>query len=302
MDHNLKFGREALVASVSFCILLALASDPTVALIVLWLVPFPIIVFQAIGQKYVSIGLACVIAVFLFLLGFGLTAVLCAFGIYFIGWVMGESIRNADSPYMPLITGSLVIIMLILVLLALVYMSGFDILSAIMQEIDLGMKGEQSIFGMDARSAAQLAADFKQSVHMMFPAILCIMAFLIAAVNLLLARVAVQSKTMVLRPLLLTWRLPSSAITIYVVSLVIVLFGWGKDQGLWWQMANNILLLTGFFLGIQGIAFLWRLVQGFAGRKILLILLFVLAGVQIVGSVYVLLGLFDAINYSRRAQ
>lgn len=302
MDHNAKFGREAVLASVSFIVLLLMAMNPQSAWLAVWLLPVPIIVFHVIGQRRMSVGLACVIAVFLFILGLGITSLLCALGAYFIGWVMGESIRNSDSPYLPLITGTLVVVMLILVLLALVHWSGYDIYTLLSQETNVWLKQEQLMFGLDAAAAGQMATEIGQWIHLMIPSILCTLAFLVATLNLLLARAMVGAKKLAMKPILLSWRLPNSVILVYVLSLTMVLFGWGKDLPVWWQMANNLAFIAGLFIGIQGIAVVWRRLQNTRIRYLVLVLMILAASVKLIGSIYILIGLFDSMNRVKRAR
>jgi Predicted membrane protein (DUF2232) len=302
MDQNIKFGRESLLASASFFILLAMSMDLHFSWLALWLLPFPIIVFQVIQQRWMSVGLACVIAVFLILTGLGIASLFCALGVYFMAWVMGESIRNSDSPFMPLITGTLVVVMMILVLLALVHWSGIDVFSLIAKQTDVLMKQQQGMFRIDAATASRLTTEMSQWIHLMIPSIICSMAFLIATVNLLLARALVTAKKFDLKPILLSWRLPNSVILAYVLSLTVVLFGWGNDSPTWWQMANNIVFLAGLFIGIQGLAHVWRRVQTVRARYFILFLMVVLASIKIVGSIYILIGLYDSMNSVRRAR
>lgn len=302
MDQNMKFGREALLASVSFLVLLALAMTPETAWLAVWLLPFPMIVFHVIGQKWVSVGLACILAIFLFLLGLGIASVFCALGAYFIGWVMGESIRNSDSPYMPLVTGTLVVIMLVLVLLALVHWSGYDVFTVLSHQTDVWLKQEQTMFGMDAKAAGDIATSVNAWIRLMFPSVLCTLSFFVATLNLILSRFMFHNSHLKQKPVLLTWRLPNSVVLAYVLSLTVVLFGWGKDTGTWWQMANNVAFMAGLFIGIQGIAFVWRSLQSTRIRYLVLFLMIVAASVKFIGSIYILIGLFDSMNRVRRAR
>lgn len=289
-------GREGAAAGLAFLILAALSALPQFSLLVVWLLPMPLIVFTVLRMRFVPPILAAVAGACLLAVGFGWSALLFALGIYFLGWVMGESIMKSDSPYAPLITGTLVLLMLELVLLALIRWSGTDIFAALTNQITLSLQQDQKLLGLSQLSTPDMITTAVQWVRMMMPGLLTIFAFLLATLNLLLARLLLGQKAGPRKPLLSTWRLPNSVVTVYVLALTFGLFGGLKSQPVFWQMINNVMFLAGFLIGIQGVAFIWRRIKERRGGYVWLVLLLLAASIQLVGDIYILIGLFDSVR------
>lgn len=300
MNHSSWFGREATAAGLVFIVLAALTVLPQFALIAVWLLPMPLIVFTVLKARIVTPFLALAAGGSLLAVGFGWSALLFALGIYFIGWVMGESIASSESPYMPLITGTLVLVMLELVLLALVRFSGTDIYSALTSQINQSLQQDAALFKVNQASLPAIVKSAVDWVRMMIPGLLVVFAFLWAAVNLLLARLILGEKAGPRKPLLSTWRLPNSIVVVYVIALIFAMFGGFKNYSVFAQLVNNTMFLAGFFIGIQGLAFIWRKIGQRKTRYVWLVLLLIASTFRIVGDLFVLIGLFDSVRTTRR--
>ena len=303
MNQENRYGREALVAGVVFVILAAISVIPLFTLWVVWLMPIPLIVFTVLNKPKIPPLLAVLSAGCLLLSGFGWSAFMFGLGIYFMGWVVGESLRKAESPYSPIIVGTLVMVMLEMVLLALIRFSGVDIFSSLSQQISAALTRDHTqtqLLHLDAQQVQQLAADTTAWIRMMMPSLIVVFAFLFSALNFLLSRSILTGEQAVRQPLLSTWRLPNSVVGVYVLALTFLMFGLLKDQPFWWQTVQNVVFLAGFFLGIQGIAYLWRKLRQSPGRYVWLTLLILGSSLRIVGDVYILLGLIDSANRVRR--
>lgn len=300
MNRTSWLGREATAAGLVFLVLTALTVLPQTAFLAVWLLPMPLIVFTVLKSRFAPVVLAMVAGMALLAVGFGWSAILFALGIYFIGWVMGESILNSESPYTPLITGTLVFVMLELVLLALVRWSGTDIFAALTQQINLSLQKDAQLLKMNQTSLPEMVQAAVDWVRMMIPGLLGVLAFLLAALNLVLARGILGEKAGPHKPFLSAWKLPNSVIAVYVIALTFALFGGQKNPTIFWQLVNNTMFLAGFFIGIQGIAFIWRKIGQRRGRYIWLVVLLLASTFRFVGDVYILIGLFDSVRTTRK--
>lgn len=300
--------REATAAFLAFAALITLIALTPLAQLLIWFLPIPLIAFDALGSRWMPPILAALATASLLLVGFNWMALLLGLCVYFISWVMGQSIRRVESPHLPLITGTFVFIMLELVLLAFFRFNGIDINAALSQMVQTYLTQNPALLhAANGQSVRQLTDAMLQQVHVAFPAGLTISAFFLALANLYGARALMGRRAVDRLPVLLTWRLPYSVAVAYVISLAFVLFGWLQHQPFWWQIVNSVSLLAGFFIAIQGLAWIWRRIHHVRGAYgwmwlvvILSLLLNVVGGWVIIGNVLILIGLVDLINSSRR--
>ncbi|MDQ0190930.1 DUF2232 domain-containing protein [Alicyclobacillus cycloheptanicus] len=297
MNQDTSYRRERLVAALISLILLGVSLLPGFNLMMLWLFPLPLIIFHVTGAKRVSTVVAVLFAGGFLLSGFGWSAVLVAVAMYFLSFAMGDALQGSDSPYAALITGTLVFVMLELVFLAFLRWAGIDLFQDLSRQISNSAALYQAFPGVGQQSLNTFVQQELQTIQLMLPGILCMFAFLAAAVNLLLVRLVLR-RTCSWQSLLLNWRMPYSIVAVYMVSLAFVLFGWFRDSSFLWPAANNAMFLGGFFLGIQGLAFLWRRLHG---RQLAYLWLTLLIGLSaFLGNLFVLLGLIDSMVRARR--
>jgi uncharacterized protein YybS (DUF2232 family) len=189
--------------------------------------------------------------------------------------------------------------MMELVLLALIHFTGVDIPALITQVVHKAMQSDAKLLNLDAKVVKSYETTTIAWIKLMIPALLSSFAFFFSAINLLLTR-ALISRTVKQRPLLLTWVMPRSVILVYVISLSFVLFGWLKTWPYWWQIANNVMYLTGLLIGIQGLSMIWRRLHTHSLRSVWVTLLVLLTVIPYVRSIYVLLGLVDSVIILRK--
>lgn len=296
---NRPYNRERSVATVIYVALLLLSLVPGTSLLAVWLIPAPLVVFHVTRLRSVAVVLAAVYTACLLVAGLNAAALVMGAGVYFFSWVMADAMLESESPYPALVTGTLVFVMLELVLLAFYHWSGGNLYADLKHAIGLSIAQDHALFATNVATATQGADSFLTWLQGTLPGVLCVFAFLAAALNQFIAR-AVLSHTGEKQPLLLEWRLPGAVIGVYVVAVAVVLFGWFHSIPLLWQGVNSALMVAGFLLGIQGLALVWRRIYQHRLAKLWLTLMVVGGLIQVARSVYVLLGLIDMVRRPRR--
>lgn len=292
-------GQRRPAAFVLYIFLLGLSFLPGVSLWALWLVPAPLIVFHVTGQRRLTALLASLYTICLLYAGWNAAALVIGAGVYFLSWVMGDAMADSESPYPALVTGTFVFVMIELVLLALYRWSGGHLFTDLSTALTESIRQDQAMLGATSTAnATQVAEAFMAWLQTSLPGIVSVFAILMAILNLVVARRLTGQTTS--KSILLDWRLPGSLVGVYITALAIVLFGAQKDVPLWWQAANSAVLIAGFLLGIQGIAWVWRRVYHHRYAKLWLTLLIVGGLVQLIRSVYVLIGLLDMMRRAPR--
>lgn len=298
------------VALLVFAALTAASLVPQTSWAAIWFLPIPIIVFTALKSLWWPAGLSAVFTICLLIAGYGLSSIALGFAIFFIGWVMGDSVKKRESPYAPIVVGSLVIIMLELVLFALLRWLGLTLNEIVSQSLQQASVAT-GFHGGSPSSWNSIVGHAESSVRLFLPGGVCIFGFLIATLNLLAARQLLRGATILdedgrertieLHPLLGTWRLPYGVAIVYLAALVCYLFGIFAHHALLWQAVNSAALVSGFLVAIQGLAFIWRRLGTRKIRYLILIPLVILgAGIRLVGQLYIVIGIMDMISHERK--
>lgn len=292
MNRSRLRGRAPWVALVLFFTLAGLAALTPLTGVVIWFLPTPIIVFTVLKSKVMPPVLAVLTCLLLFAVGLGVASIVFALGLYFVGWVVGESINSAESAYPPLVTGTLVFVMLGLVALAFLRWSGVNVYHELLNQSRASLHLYQPMLQMTTDQSNQMSVDFADSMNMLIPAVLVIAGFLGALVNYVAAcSLLPVDKGFHRPPILSTWRIPNWVAVVYIISMAFVLFGWSKSAPFLWHVINNAAVLSAFFILVQGIALVWRKVGKWPLRYLWLLLLAVLAA--LLSSLFILLGCVD---------
>lgn len=300
MNRSRLGGRASWIAALLYVTLLVVCVLTPLAGLLIWLLPAPMVVFGVQGHQKTAIVLGVVSLVALFLAGLGIAAVVFAAGLYFVSWVMAESISHEESAYPALITGTLVFVMMGLVSLAFLHWAGVDFTSQLAFDSQKSIDMSQPFLHLSQTDVKGITGDVTSNVTMMIPAILCILAFLGTLLNFVIAgSIMSLTKGFHRPPILSTWRIPSSVVLVYIVCMTGSVFGWMKGSTFWWHALNNAAITAGFFVCIQGIALVWRKVRRFPLAYLWLLLLGVLA--TVLNSLFIFLGLLD-VAWMRRTR
>ncbi len=292
-------GADISLAAFLLIVMVPLAALSQYAFFIAWFLPVPLSIFFVHQFRWISLWIALTIGIALVLGGFGLAGLVYAYGIYFFSYTMAQSIRNADSPYPVLIRGTLVFVLLFLVLLARLRWQGVHFYARISSQLAESSSATNPLFKIGAKNLGEMITMTIKQLQLVFPGMLCIISFILCAINFLLTRLLATSVRMK-PPVLLLWNLPYGVIYVYIVSLSFVLFGWFHESLFWWHTFNSAVLVAGFFIGIQGLAFAWRRLHGRNNARLWMSLLLLATLLPMVRSVYILLGLFDSSNHTRK--
>ncbi len=291
-------GQKVPIAVGLFAVLAAAAAFTPLTGLVIWLMPVPFIVLTVHHSRFLPVVLAVVTALVLVFAGAGIGTIVFALGIYMAGWVMGESMTHAKNAYPALIAGTLVFVMMGLVGLAFLYWSGVHLQAELQQQSALSLQMYQPMLHLSPAQIQQMSTDAANRIATAIPAIIVILSLVAAVLNYVIARRFAGVPEISQQTLLSTWRLPPSAIWVYVVATLCVAAGVGKDSSYWWSAVNNAFLLAGFFIAIQGIALVWRRINRLHLRYLWLVVVAIAA--LFLNSLFVLLGLLDSMLSARR--
>lgn len=294
-------GRDT-VAWLLFIVLGICSLSPSMVWIVMWFFPLPLTILSATRSLHISGALSVILGLCLTHAGLGWSSWMVALSVFFMAWVMGDALKNKSRLFAPVITGTLVVVMVELVLLSLLRWQGHDLGQEILRSLEAASRAN----GPHQSSQWQaFTRDFKTNFSVLLPGMLCVIGFLLATLNLLGARLilylGLNRDESVLKPFLDDFQLPSGVSVLYLVMTACFMLGMFKQPGWPAQFARNVALLSGFFMGIQGLASMWRRMRRTPGRFGILLLL-ITAGclIRLIGQLYILVGLYDTLSYRRR--
>jgi hypothetical protein len=288
--------REVILAGVAYVALLGFAVTPTTRILATSLLPVPLIVLTVKNIRWAPVGMAALSALLMAVLGYTWFSPLFGLVVYFMGWSMGEALKSNRAPYQALVVGTLSVVMLELVGFAMLRSMGLDFYATFRTVL---LESVQHSSSMPQEAARNLIADLVDRVHLLTPAILCVAGFLISLANVLGAKLILGPRSCA-TGLLTQYQLPQTVVAVYVIASVALLFPPGDSTSFWWQACVNAAYLGGFFIGIQGLSWCWRMVQPMRSKWLILVLLLILAPIPFVHSIYILAGLLDLMNRANR--
>lgn len=300
MIESKPISREVIAAGILFLCLLGLSLMTPLTVLAIWFTPIPLSVLIAAGRRTETLLFCIILGIALAVLGLNWAALLFAAAVYGLAIIMGDGIRKSDSPYGSLITATFVTIMLVLVLLALIRSTGINPVHSLQAQLEQSLQLDSRLLGgAGKQNTRQLADAVMTRIELLFPAFVCTFALLVSAVNLYVARWMLRRKIHC-PPILETWRLPYWTLPAYLVILILTLSHAFSSSFLWWQVVNNSQFLLGLVIGIQGLSYLWRRLSQYRFGRFWFMLVMLATVVRLIGSVCVLIGLFDLINDSYR--
>lgn len=293
-----RLGRQNALALLLFLVI-SMASLTPLSLYAVWLFPVPIALLMVQHVRIWPIVAAIVVTACLFVAGFGWSSMLFGVAMYYVAVVLSDAVKSKTAPYSSILVSTIVFILAELVFLALLKYDGVDIFRALQEMMYNQLHQDANLFGSNVQLAQQVIASELSYLKLMLPALVSVVAFMLATIDYLIVRNIVLDR--VSRPPVLTnWYVPQSVITVYFLSLIYVYVGNGNGAPYVWQVVNNALFLSGFVIGVQGLAMIWRRVQHRRGGRLWFALLLIVALVPFARFVYIVLGLVD--NMRQRQQ
>ena len=117
---------------------------------------------------------------------------------YFMGWSMGEALKSNRVPYQALAVGTLSVVMLELVGLAMARYMGLDFYATLKT---IPLEGVQQSSSVPQAAARNLISELVDRVCLLTPAILCVVGFLISVANVLGAKTDSGAQVLCNRPI-----------------------------------------------------------------------------------------------------
>lgn len=292
-------GGPSWIALIFFMLLFGIVLLTPLSGLALWLVPSTMVVFVYRGKRFVPLIMALLSAIGLYVAGLGLTALFVAFGLYCVAWVMGESMQQSEAAFPALLAGTLVFIMIFLVMLAFLKWTGVSLQEVAAQQSANSLSAYRSVFHLTGTNPKQLGSDVSHQLLLMLPGILCIGGFVISLLNYVLASTILSVQGSYHRaPILSAWNISPSVSWLYIISMTFVVFGWWRESSYGWPVVNNVMLLSGFVIAIQGEAAIWRHIRTWPLRLLWLWLLMILTA--LLSTLFIFIGLLDSVWKNRR--
>ena len=252
----------ALLTAIYIVLLLIAVFTPIIGAIATFLLPVPFIIFayRYNWKPTLMVFVAAILFSSLFEAIFSIpTTVLMGLG----GLMLGSAMHNKLTPYETLLRGSLgfvVGLLFIFFISQLVFnVSLVDSIGSMMEE---SMQTSQKLleqFGLDS-GEDQLAAmeQLVNSFESLIPVGVALIAILLAFISQWIGYKVINrlEKKKFSFPPFKDLRLPVSLVWIYFFSLMLMLFDLDQS-GIFYHALNNVLVLTGLLMTIQGFSFIF---------------------------------------------
>jgi len=293
-------GRVFTFAILLFVALSALCMIPSVAIIVVWFYPIPLTIFYIISRRWVA-SLTPIVFGILWLSGIGvLLSILLALALSCIAISHTFQGQKSQTVYADLLFSTMIFVLVELVMLAFLRWQGFDIFSLISKSIETTVQGNPTLLADKHLSVGSLVSATVHWVHLMLPSVICLVAFLLAAANLLICRVLLRFTPYLQQSFLRTWKLSYWVVILYIVSLLIVMFKGFESTYVSWQFVNNLMFLTAVALGVQGLGMVWRKVYNRIWGPVVIAFCVILSLLGIIGNIFTLIGIYDNVKSRRQ--
>lgn len=290
--------RETTMAIIVFVLLLGCSLVPFLSAATLWLFPFPLIAMAVLQPRIYASTMALLAGLVAGIAGFGWLALFFTLALYFLSWAGKDHIDHDRSPFLTVVTITLVFVMLELVFLAFIHWSGLDIMSTMKVAFTQSLQSDKTLLKQMGYDSTTLANQTFAWVQTVFPGLVALLALVGAMVNVWLLKWILHSRVSI-PPLLRNWRLPYSVLLVYLLSIALILVHAFHAAPLVWQTIQNIEVIGSFLIGVQGIAFIWRLVQPLKIRVIVLIAALLAATIVFISLLYIVFGVIDILNTTR---
>ncbi|MCL6631760.1 MAG: YybS family protein [Alicyclobacillus herbarius] len=298
MNRRATAAREHVWAGGWFVGLIALTLSPLGPTAGVWLFPVPLAIIYCLNSLGPVLGLAAIAGTALFVAGTGWLAVLFSVWMTAVAVILGDALSRRESPYFAWIGATLCGTMLELGILAASGGGAEGFYDTWREEWTRWLVNAGPGTGLSRGEGAALIAHTIAWLQVMLPGVLILAAFLVTALNWSVCRYVLRR----LHPpvgMLSGWKLPRSVVNLYLAALAFLLLGISGSTTLLGQLAHNVVFLSGFFLGVQGLICLWKGVSGRRWRALWLGLLVLLASVRLISDFYVLVGIFDVLRTPR---
>lgn len=226
----------------------------------------------------------------------GASGLFAVFAIVLFAYVLGRGIQSS-KPYLAPVHASLALILCILLVLAMGRAAGISVITIITKQVQQAVAGNATWATLSGVSPADLGQLVMAEAKLYLPGLLVILAGGYALVNLAITRWAlVRSRhALATRGILRGLRFPRLILSVYAVSVVFVISGWGSNVPLLWQTVNNLWIITTFLVGLQAVSLGWWFVRTMRMGILIVLGLLILSTVPVVSDLYLVVGAIDIV-------
>lgn len=294
-------------------VLFALLSTfiPVFSFIGYFIMPIPVaIIYMKYGLRQ-AILLGVVAGVLMGLFIDPVTAIVQIITFAAVGLALGAGFRHEWPPARLLgtVTGALILVFVLLGVLMYAVM-GINVIDQFNDAFNMFMQAQLAQYQAQGMSEVQLAetkaqfAQVKEILPSLLPMFICLGMAIVAYLNVKVTQVILQRLGFSVRPFLPIryWEIPRSMIYLYILALVMKYWGMTRDISWLNILGINLNQIAFFFICIQGIAFVFYLINNRFhlknGIQALILLLFFIMPVFAYGAF--LAGIFDMLTNFRK--
>ncbi|KUO96550.1 DUF2232 domain-containing protein [Ferroacidibacillus organovorans] len=291
--------RRAVIASTLFFLLLGIAVFTGLSSLALLVIPAPIIYLMEAGYTKRAIGALATAFLFSFLTAGWLSMLLLCLAVGGLAYLLTQGLRK-QTIASAIIQSSLLMVAFFLSGFVLASLSGNSFLGALKQQLQTSIQANPQMAQVANLSASDLLVQLMAEVQLLLPSLMVMFAVSIPMVSLIIVRAVHRREGRTVQPFFRSIRFPRSILPIFVVSFLLVALGLGAKQTVYWQLVNNVWMISAFLLVIQAISLVWwmlsrRKIGVFATFLLLLLLM-----IPVVLDAVIFLGAIDQITSVRK--
>lgn len=249
----------AILAAIVTILLLLTLYVPLVNSIVMWALPLPFVVFTFRRGLKAGTILLFVSSFVGFILGGGVLALIPAFMFGTAGMVLGEIHRRGLSGFAGLLGTSLAYIVHILLLfVGMTMLAGQNPMQLAADLTREQMEFVERTLGGMGQVNTELIDEALDTLLHLAPVAIVGSAMMLAIVTVLLSYVVLKRLGHDVKklPPFRNWMFPKSFLWYYLIVLIVALIGL-EDGTMLFTIVQNLMILLGFVLMIQGFAFIF---------------------------------------------
>ncbi|UOF91725.1 YybS family protein [Fodinisporobacter ferrooxydans] len=291
-------------ATFLFALLLIVGAVTPIAPMMIWLLPAPLLYMWLYGER-VWVMILCLMTALLTLFG-GSMAYLAIPVIIsaVIAATVGEAWRRGQFPLMPLAVGTIVTVGMSVFFMGLSFaLYGFSIPNEMGQEVKQMILQHAFVQAeSDSINLKVMANDYQSMIQHDFPSILVMVCFLIIFANVYLVRqrFAKHDQSKNWNASFADWKLPVSVVWLSLGSFVLSYVNWPNDLTILPILMENVMMLSSFFLALQGLSLIWRAISRYHIGKWSMLAIVASSMFHIVWLVYIAFGIFDCFVQNQR--
>lgn len=205
--------------------------------------------------------------------------------------ILGHGFRtNSLRAVIPLAT--LVIVVYYLLIFVELRLAGYSVASYMSHQALLFMEQSGQSGSLAGTTAADWLLAMEGDVNLYLPTFITIFAVLVTLFEVVVVRFILRRDN-AFQPLFRAIRFPLVVVVLFALSLLCVMAGIGEDLSLFWELVNNLWLISTFLLALQAVSLLWWLLRTRPFAIAIICVAVALMTIPVVVEIYVLAGMTD---------